>query len=109
MKATKVMIAVLMGIVAVGALAPTVGSAATETEFLACRPISVGPGAPICDLQTGIANNDLVSAAPTGPLVVLEPDTFFHESIWESTLAAPLTVLPGPVTLDLILVNLSEN
>ncbi len=111
MKATKVMIAVVMGIVGVGALAPSVVSAGVQIEFLGCRPTAdiFNPGFPVCDLQTGVAQNDLFSAPPAGPLVVLEPDTFEHQSEWESVLAAPLTILPGPVTLDLVLTNMGEN
>jgi len=85
-------------------------------EFLACRPTGTpdgglfNPGAPICDLQSGQANNDLVGAPPSGPLVVLEPNTNVHQAEWESApLAAPLTILPGSVTLDLVLTNLAEN
>ena len=93
-----------------GLLAVMVIPVEASTEFLACRPTANGqPGDPICDLQTGIAQNDLVSAAPAGTLAVLEPDTVEHTSEWESVLTAPLTLLPGTVTLDLVLTNLSEN
>ncbi len=116
MKATiidnKVMIAVLMGIVGVGALAPTVVSAGVEMEFLACRPTAdiSNPGFPNCDLQTGVALNDLISTPPTGTLAVLEPDTVEHTATWESApSAAPVTLLPGQVTLDLVMMNHAEN
>jgi len=108
----KVMIAVLMGIVGVGALAPTVVSAGVEMEFLACRPTPdmFNPGFPNCDLQTGVAMNDLFSTPPTGTLAVLEPDTVEHTSRWSSApLAAPVTLIPGQVTLDLLLMNHMEN
>ena len=87
------------------------GVPGVRMEWLECRPTSNGqPGDPICDLQTGIALNNLVSAPPAGTLVVLEPDTNEHASTWESApLTAPLTLLPGPVTLDLVHVNRSEN
>jgi len=83
-----------------------------RTDWLECRPTSNGqPGDPICDLQTGVAFNNLVSAPPAGLLVVLEPDTFEHQSTWESAPSAnPVLLSPGDlVTLDLLHVNRSEN
>jgi len=84
-----------------------------RTDWLQCRPTAdiFNPGFPICDLQTGIALNNLVSAPPAGPLVVLEPDTFEHTSTWESApLANPVVLNPGdPVTLDLLHTNMGEN
>jgi len=105
-------ITILVGVIfLLGPGIPINAEAATMTEWLDCRPASNGqPGDPICDLQTGIALNNLVSAPPAGPLVVLEPDTFEHTSTWESAPStAPITLLPGPVTLDLLHTNLSEN
>ncbi len=103
---------VLVGVIfLLGPGIPINAEAATVTEWLECNPTSNGqPGDPICDLQTGIALNNLVSAPPAGPLVVLEPDTFEHTSTWESAPSAnPIVLLPGPVTLNLLHTNLSEN
>ena len=64
-----------------------------KMEFLACRPTGTpvdgfpNPGAPTCNLISGVALNDLVGASPAGTLAVLEPDTDEHTSTWES---APL-------------------
>ena len=91
-------------------------AAGVSMEWLACRATGTpfggfpNPGAPTCNLITGIALNDLVGAPPAGTLAVLEPDTFQHTSTWESApLAAPLTILPGSVTLDLVMMNHAEN
>jgi len=79
-------------------------------EFLDCRAFASGPGAPTCNLFTGIALNDLVSAPPTGLLAVLEPDTVEHTAEWKSApLTASQTLLPGTVTLDLVMMNHAEN
>jgi len=83
-----------------------------EVDFLACRPTADinNLGFPVCDLQSGVADNDLVVQGPTGPLAVLEPDTFQHTATWESApTTAPMTLLPGPVTLDLVMMNMNEN
>lgn len=87
-----------------------------DMEFLACRPTGTpvggepNPGAPTCNLITGVALNDLVGTPPADTLAVLEPDTDEHNSTWESApLTAPLTLLPGPVTLDLVMMNHEEN
>jgi len=79
-------------------------------EFLDCRAFASGPGAPTCNLFTGVALNDLVSAPPTGLLAVLEPDTVEHTAEWKSApLTASQTLLPGTVTLDLVMMNHAEN
>ncbi len=80
-------------------------------EWLACRPTTGGqPGDPICDLQSGAGLNDLVDEEPEGTLVDIEPNTSVHQSIWESApLEDPLTLLPGSVTLDLVMMNHAEN
>lgn len=102
---------VLVGVIfLLGPGIPINAEAVAVTEWLDCRPTNIGPGAPTCDLTTGIALNNLVSAPPTGTLAVLEPDTFEHTSTWESAPStAPLTLLPGPVTLNLLHVNMAEN
>ncbi|MFB3080590.1 MAG: hypothetical protein ACE1Y1_02300, partial [Nitrosomonadaceae bacterium] len=79
-------------------------------EFLDCRAFASGPGAPTCNLFTGVALNDLVSAPPTGLLAVLEPDTVEHTAEWKSAPStASQTLLPGTVTLDLVMMNHAEN
>jgi len=84
-----------------------------RTDWLQCRPTAdiFNPGFPTCDLQTGVALNDLVSAPPAGILAVLEPDTFEHTSTWESAPSANAVLLnPGDlVTLDLVMMNHAEN
>jgi len=105
-------VTVLVGVIfLLGPGIPINAEAATMTEFLACRPTSNGqPGDPICDLQTGVALNDLDAAPPAGPLAVLEPDTVEHTAEWVSApLTAPLTLIPGSVTLDLVMMNHAEN
>jgi len=108
---------VLVGVIfLLGPGIPINAEAVSVTEFLACRPTGTpvgffpNPGAPTCNLISGIALNDLVGAPPIGTLAVLEPDTVQHTSTWESApLTAPLTLLPGSVTLDLVMMNHAEN
>jgi len=86
--------------------------AVVKVDFLGCGTTTnqASAGFPICDLITGIAKNDLFDAPPTGILAILEPDTNEHTAEWESApLAASQTLLPGSVTLDLVMVNLDEN
>jgi len=110
-------VTVLVGVIfLLGPGIPMNAAADPATEFLACRPTGTpfggfaNPGAPTCNLITGIALNDLVGAPPAGTLAVLEPDTFEHTSTWESAPSAnPTVLLPGTVTLDLVMMNHAEN
>ncbi len=93
-----------------------------RTDWLKCRPTGTpveifpgdfvpNPGAPTCNLISGVALNDLVSAPPAGILAVLEPDTFEHTSTWESAPSANAVLLNPDdlVTLDLVMMNHAEN
>ena len=70
-----------------------------ETEFMAGT-----------DTSSGSALNPLSETEPTGPLAVVEPNTSTHQAVWVSApITDPITLCPGPVTLDFVMMNMSEN
>ena len=104
---------VLMGVFfLLGPGFPINAEAVETTEFLTCRATADpgNAGFPLCDLQTGVANNDLFDTAPAGLVAVLEPDTVEHTAQWFTPASTDqLVLLPGSVTLSLVMMNHAEN
>src|SRR5437867_7890174 len=100
------MIAVRIGLVlamVAGALTAATAPTADAIElFLAGRHITA--------IDTRVPGNDLVPSPPPGPLTVIEPNTTeATTAIWKSApLPNDVVLLPGNVTLDLLVKNYQE-
>src|SRR2546427_2473995 len=101
-KMTAVRIGLVLAMVFAASMSVTVPTVHAIELFLA--------GDNIDAVTTRVPGNDLVFSPPPGPLTVIEPNTTEGTTaIWRSApLADAVVLLPGNVTLDLLVKNYQE-